>query len=164
MPSPFIVLAHKDRTNIFRSGAKLGFFFEQNEVNFFVFTSKLVKGGKRGDRLSDLDEILVGKVKAGDTESFEILVSRYQQKLFSFIYRMILSREDALDIAQETFVAAFRSIEGFRGDAKFSSWLYRIASNKSLDFLRRSKKTPAVIPELGAGAWDRAARDRTAAR
>ena len=94
--------------------------------------------GKRGDRL-ETDETILEKVRGGDIESFEGLVAAYQNKIFSFIYRMVISVEDARDLTQEVFLQAFRALETFRGDAKFSTWLYRIAANKTLDFLRRNK-------------------------
>ncbi len=103
-----------------------------------------MKGRKRGDRLDDLDELLVKKIIAGDAGSFEKLVSRYQKKIFAFIYRMVESREDAADLTQEVFFQVFRSLDTFRGDAKLNTWLYRIASNKTLDFLRKNKKVRTV--------------------
>lgn len=86
------------------------------------------------------DEILIEMVRKGETGGFENLVTRYQKKIFGFVYRMVLSEEDARDLTQEVFVQAFRSLDRFRGEARFSTWLYRIAANKSLDFLRRNKK------------------------
>jgi len=94
--------------------------------------------GKRGDGL-DTDVIIVSRVRSGDIDSFETLVAAYQNKIFSFIYRMVMSVEDARDLTQEVFLQAFRSLETFRGNAKFSTWLYRIAANKTLDFLRKNK-------------------------
>lgn len=109
------------------------------------------ESGKRGDRLSDIDELLINKIKAGDLNSFETLVSRYQRKIFSFIYRMVTSEEDARDLSQEVFLQVFRSLDRYRGEAKFSTWLYRVAANKSLDFLRQNKKTrPFEIDRLTA--------------
>ena len=91
--------------------------------------------------MGDLDEMLVHKILAGDINSFETLVAQHQKKIFSFIYQMVVSVEDARDLTQEVFLQVYRSLDKFRGDAKFSTWLYRIASNKTLDFLRRNKKT-----------------------
>lgn len=94
--------------------------------------------------LADSEEILVEKAKAGDLRSFELLVSGNQKKIFAFIYRMVLSQEDAIDLTQEVFIQLFCSLDKFRGEAKFSTWLYRIASNKSLDFLRRNRKKKII--------------------
>lgn len=113
-----------------------------------------MRAGKRGDGLKDLDEVLVQKIKAGDTDSFETLVSRHQRKIFAFIYRMTVSQEDARDLTQEVFIQVFRSLDKFRGDAKFSTWLYRLAANKSLDFLRRNKKAVPLDLNLRADAVD----------
>ena len=107
-----------------------------------------MKGRKRGDRLDDIDEILVKKIRAGDLASFEKLVSRYQKKIFSYVYRMVESREDAGDLTQEVFLQVFRSLDTFRGDAKLNTWLYRVATNKTLDFLRRNKKAKGVSMDL----------------
>lgn len=105
--------------------------------------------GKRGDRLGD--ETVLEKVRGGDIDSFEVLVAAYQNKVFSFIYRMVMSVEDARDLTQEVFLQAFRAIETFRGDAKFSTWLYRIAANKTLDFLRRNKSAGITETSVTTG-------------
>lgn len=84
-------------------------------------------------------------------KSFDILITRYQQKVYSFVYRMVYCQEDAMDITQDVFIQIFRSVEKFRGDAKFSTWLYRIAANKTMDFLRKNKKTSYIeLDKIGA--------------
>ena len=82
---------------------------------------------------------LVAKAKAGDRKAFDELTRMYKDKMFALTYRMTGNREAALDLLQETFLSAFKSIRNFRGEAGFSSWLYRIASNKTINFLRRKK-------------------------
>ncbi|WP_418792229.1 RNA polymerase sigma factor [Phosphitispora sp. TUW77] len=88
------------------------------------------------------------KIIAGDSGSFEKLVSRCQNKIFAFVYRMVGSREDAGDLTQEVFFQVFRSLKSFRRDAKLDTWLYRIAANKTLDFLRKNKKARFVNFDL----------------
>jgi len=88
-------------------------------------------------RLSD--EMLVEKSKQGDLSAYGELVSRYQNQVYNLAVRMLHSEEDAKDAAQETFIQTYRCIKQFHGQAKFSTWLYRIASNKCLDALRRGK-------------------------
>ncbi len=85
------------------------------------------------------DELLVYRARDGDLKAYEALIRRYQDKTFNLAARMINNREDARDLAQETFIQIYKSLPRFKGDCSFSTWLYRIASNKCLDFLRRRK-------------------------
>jgi RNA polymerase sigma-70 factor (ECF subfamily) len=79
--------------------------------------------------MSDTDERLVSRLRARDTQAFREVVLRYQQKVLNLVYRLLGNREEARDIAQEVFVTVFKSIDSFRGESKFSTWLYRIAAN-----------------------------------
>ena len=84
---------------------------------------------------------IVQRVLSGDTEAFEALVLEHQNKVYSLALRMVGNEEDARDLAQDAFIRAFSSLSGFRGDSKFSVWLYRLTSNICIDFLRsRAKK------------------------
>ena len=84
---------------------------------------------------------IIDRVLSGDTEAFEALVLEHQNKVYSLALRMVGNEEDARDMAQEAFIRAFNFLSGFRGDSKFSVWLYRLTSNICIDFLRsRSKK------------------------
>src|SRR6478752_8876345 len=94
------------------------------------------------------DEELVAKSMNGDVDSFNQLVLRWERPIYALAYRVIGRDEDARDVAQETFLRAFRALPGFKGQAKFSSWLYRIALNLCRDWIRREKRTPvAQAPE-----------------
>jgi len=94
------------------------------------------------------DEELVSRSIGGDVDSFNQLVLRWERPIYALAYRVIGREEDARDVCQETFLRAFRAIGGFRGQAKFSSWLYRIALNLCRDWVRRQKRTPVVpMPE-----------------
>ena len=84
------------------------------------------------------DEKLVERAKRGDRRAFRMLVDRHKRMVFNVALRMLRNREDAEDAAQEAFLRAFRSIGTFRGQAKFSSWLVRIAINVSLSFAERA--------------------------
>jgi RNA polymerase sigma-70 factor (ECF subfamily) len=88
------------------------------------------------------DEELVARSVAGDVEGFNQLVLRWERPIYALAYRVIGRDEDARDVAQETFLRAFRALPGFKGQAKFSSWLYRIALNLCRDWIRRKKRTP----------------------
>src|SRR5678816_4895260 len=72
------------------------------------------------------DEELVARSMGGDIDSFNQLVLRWERPIYALAYRVIGREEDARDVAQETFLRAFRALKGFKGQAKFSSWLYRI--------------------------------------
>jgi len=90
------------------------------------------------------DEELVARSIHGDRESFDRLVLRWERSIFALAYRVLGREEDARDICQETFLRAFRGLQAFKGQAKFSSWLYRIALNLCRDAMRRERRTPIV--------------------
>lgn len=92
------------------------------------------------------DEELVARSIGGDTESFNQLILRWERPIYALAYRVIGREEDARDVCQETFLRAFRALSGFRGQAKFSSWLYRIALNLCRDWIRRERRAPVVQP------------------
>ncbi len=84
----------------------------------------------------------------GDVDSFNQLILRWERPIYALAYRTIGREEDARDIVQDTFLRAFRALPGFKGEAKFSSWLYRIALNLCRDWMRRQRRTPTVqMPE-----------------
>ena len=90
------------------------------------------------------DEELVARSQGGDLDSFNQLVLRWERPIYALAYRVIGREEDARDVAQETFLRAFRALKGFKGQAKFSSWLYRITLNLCRDWIRRERRTPVV--------------------
>ena len=92
------------------------------------------------------DEELVARSIRGDADSFNELVLRWERPIYALAYRTIGREEDARDVCQETFLRAFRALPAFRGQAKFSSWLYRIALNLCRDWMRRERRTPIVQP------------------
>src|SRR5918993_6009514 len=75
------------------------------------------------------DAECVRRVQQGDTDSFEVLLRRHQKATFNLVYRLLGDYDEAAEIAQEVFLSAYKSIHRFRGDANFSTWLYRIAFN-----------------------------------
>lgn len=81
------------------------------------------------DAMEASDDHLIARTLAGETEAFSILVRRWERPIYSLTLRMLGRDEDARDACQEAFLAAFRNLSKFRGDAKFSSWMYRIALN-----------------------------------
>jgi RNA polymerase sigma-70 factor (ECF subfamily) len=85
------------------------------------------------------DEQIVERALSGDAEAFGEIVQRWERKVFALAYGMLGREEDARDATQETFLAAFRNLRGFRGDARVSSWLHRIAINQCITRQRRTK-------------------------
>ena len=96
------------------------------------------------------DLVLVAASKNGDQEAFAQLVQRYQRLVFNLVYRMLQQYEEATEITQETFLAAWQGLPTFRGDARFPTWLYRIAYNCSLKQLEQRKRDRALQVALEA--------------
>lgn len=90
----------------------------------------------------DSDAYLVARALEGELPAFEKLVSRYQNRIVGYSARMLNDQEEAEDVAQEVFIKAYRSLHSFRGDASFSTWIYRIATNLCIDRLRSRKRRP----------------------
>src|ERR1700739_5007304 len=103
------------------------------------------------------DEELVARSIRGDADSFNQLILRWERPIYALAYRTIGRDEDARDVCQETFLRAYRALPGFRGQAKFSSWLYRIALNLCRDWVRRERRAPTVQPPEDVDLMDLAA-------
>lgn len=88
---------------------------------------------------------LVRKAQHGDLHAYDELVRHYQERIYSTIYHMTANHEDANDLAQETFIKAFQALHTFKGDASFYTWLYRIAVNKTLNFLKQRRNRAAQL-------------------
>jgi RNA polymerase sigma-70 factor (ECF subfamily) len=93
------------------------------------------------------DHQLIGECLQGDPTAFGVLVRRHQDRLFNTIYRMTGNAEDAQDVVQEAFLNAYQSLDGFKGDSLFFTWLYRIAVNTAISFKR--KKRLALSLDVG---------------
>jgi len=87
--------------------------------------------------VSELD--LVKQCQTGDTQAFDQLVSRYRTRVFGMIYNMVRNEQDAWDLAQDSFVKAWKSIGRFRGQSSFYTWIYRIVMNVTIDWLRKKQ-------------------------
>ncbi|MGE0132488.1 MAG: RNA polymerase sigma factor [Blastocatellales bacterium] len=99
------------------------------------------------------DDQIIERTLAGETDAFSLLVRRWERPIYGLSLRMLGRDEDARDVCQETFLAAFRNLRKFRGDAKFSSWLYRIALNACHSRLRKQNGTfeQSIDQEDGEG-------------
>ena len=102
----------------------------------------------------DSDALLVQRAVAGDARAFELLVIKYQRRIQRLIGRMVRDTDLVEDIAQETFIRAYRALPQFRGEAQFYTWLYRIAVNTAKKFLLDLKRTPTVSDRFPAGDDD----------
>jgi RNA polymerase sigma-70 factor (ECF subfamily) len=114
---------------------------------------------RRVGLVSDDDRDAVRRVQAGDTEAFEPLVEKYKRKVFRLAYQVLRDQEEALDVAQEAFVKAFRALPAFKGDSAFYTWLFRITMNVALD---RKRQRATRAKSLGAEdvppeEWERTA-------
>ena len=109
--------------------------------------------------MSDEDREAVRRVQAGETEAFEVLVEKYKRKTFPLAYSVLRDQEESLDVAQEAFVKAFRSLPKFKGDSAFYTWLFRITMNLALDHKRqRATRAKALGAEdVSPEEWERTA-------
>lgn len=88
------------------------------------------------------DPQLVKRAQGGHLEAYDELVRRYQERIYATIYHMTANHEDANDLAQETFIKAYQALKSFKGDSSFFTWVYRIAVNKTINFLKQRKNKP----------------------
>lgn len=94
------------------------------------------------------DDELVARSRGGDVESFNQLILRWERPIYALAYRVIGREEEARDVSQEAFLRAYRALPGFKGQAKFSSWLYRITLNLCRDWIRKQRRQPvSQLPE-----------------
>jgi len=85
------------------------------------------------------DEALVRRTQKGDNAAFDVLVGRYKERLYATVYHMTSNHEDANDLVQDTFIKAYENLRGFRGQSSFYTWVYRIAVNRTINFIKRRK-------------------------
>ena len=89
-----------------------------------------------------IDQALVERVQQGDKRAFDILVLKYQNKIIQLAYRYVHDHDEAMDVAQEAFIKAYKSLNNFRGDSAFFTWIYRIAINTAKNYLVASGRRP----------------------
>jgi RNA polymerase sigma-70 factor (ECF subfamily) len=91
------------------------------------------------DATSLTDEEIIEKIKDGSVELFEVIVTRYQRKLINYIYRMINDFESAMELCQEVFIKVYNSLDKYNPSYKFTTWIHRISSNATIDWMRKKK-------------------------
>ena len=101
---------------------------------------------------SDRDEELIRRFRAGDASAFTALVERHQRRVYALCLRVLGDHDSASDVAQDTFLTVLRKLDGFRGEAAFTTWLHRVTMNACYDELRRARRRPMlhVAPDEGA--------------
>lgn len=107
------------------------------------------------------DQHYIQKTLQGETNAFAVLIDRYQNLVYTVVYRVVKVKEEAEEVAQDTFMKAFESLKSYRGESKFSTWIYSIAYRKALDRVRKNNRMKAVelvedITEKEVGAIDNA--------
>ncbi len=95
------------------------------------------KAAPANNPLEELD--LVQRARRGDIAAYDDLVRRYQERIYATVYHMTANHEDASDLAQETFIKGYQALKSFKGDSSFYTWVYRIAVNKTINFLKQRK-------------------------
>ncbi|MEY3969446.1 MAG: hypothetical protein RL617_459 [Pseudomonadota bacterium] len=96
----------------------------------------------------DTDQVLVARVQAGDRGAFDLLVSKYHRKVLRLVSRLVRDPAEVEDIAQETFIKAYRALPQFRAESAFYTWLYRIAVNTAKNYLSASNRRPIPMSDL----------------
>jgi RNA polymerase sigma factor (sigma-70 family) len=86
------------------------------------------------------DAVLVRSAQAGDLDAYDSLVRRFQERIYATVYHMTSNHEDANDLTQEAFIRAYRALKSFKGDSSFFTWVYRIAVNRTINFLKQRRK------------------------
>ena len=93
------------------------------------------------------DRDLIAKARRGDVEAYNLLVSRWEKRIFNYLLRLVSNREDALDLSQETFLKAYQNLRKLDDPARFAAWLFRIAHNEAYSLLRRRKPDTELAGE-----------------
>jgi RNA polymerase sigma-70 factor (ECF subfamily) len=108
-------------------------------VPFFGTPDNLAASNERKDAASVADPDLIAACRRGDSASFGELVRRHQDRLYNTVFRLVDNAEDAYDVVQEAFLNAYQSLDGFKGDSLFFTWLYRIAVNSAISHKRKRR-------------------------
>ncbi len=121
--------------------------FRKNSVTYNYIVSSYEEMNHQSDQYY-INQVLEGQINA-----FSILVERYQALVYTVVYRMVKNKEQAEEVAQDSFIKAYESLSKYRGDAKFSTWLYTIAYRKSLDVIKANKRmiTSELIEDIHEG-------------
>ncbi len=95
------------------------------------------------------DRDLIAKARRGDVEAYNLLVSRWEKRVFNYLLRLVSNREDALDVSQDVFLKAYQNLPKLDAPEKFAGWLFRIAHNEAFSLLRRRRPEAELLPDMG---------------
>ena len=120
---------------------------DKNRIRLFTPRGRLYERSQHliFREIEDLD--LIAKARRGDVEAYNVLVSRWEKRVFNYLLRLVSNREDALDVSQETFLKAYQNLRKLDDPARFSAWLFRIAHNEAFSLLRRRKPETELVGE-----------------
>jgi RNA polymerase sigma-70 factor (ECF subfamily) len=127
--------------------------FPETFPDFFCLTITVLIAFSAPKPEDDEDLVLVRRCVKGDRKAFDVLVEKYYRKIYNLAYRFVGESEEANDLAQEIFTAAYQNLKKFRGDAKFSTWLFQIASNRGKNRFKYLKRR-GYFANRGAGDGD----------
>jgi RNA polymerase sigma-70 factor (ECF subfamily) len=91
------------------------------------------------------DQLYINRILDGDTNAFAVLIDRYKDLVYTLAMRMMKNREEAEEVAQDAFIKAYKSLDKFKGESKFSTWIYRVTYNTCLDRLKKNKRTQNTV-------------------
>jgi len=114
----------------------------------YFFLSLVTKGSieSSNERMTiNNDQIIINQILEGDTNAFSVLVDRYKDLVFTLAIRMVKNREEAEEVSQDTFIKVYKSLSKFKGNSKFSTWIYKVAYNTCLDRLKKIKREYHVV-------------------
>lgn len=101
------------------------------------------------------DRDLVGKARKGNLDAYNVLVSRWEKRVYNYLLRLVGNREDALDLTQEAFLKAYQNLSRLEDPGRFAPWLFRIAHNEAYSLLRKPRIEEGEAPELAPASWGR---------
>jgi len=106
----------------------------------FIFVTEGELASSNSQMTINNDQIIINQIIEGDTNAFSVLVDRYKDLVFTLALRMIKNREEAEEVSQDTFIKVFKSLHKFKGNSKFSTWIYKVTYNTCLDRIKKYKR------------------------
>ena len=106
----------------------------------FIFVTEGELASSNSQMTINNDQIIINQIIEGDTNAFSVLVDRYKDLVFTLALRMVKNREEAEEVSQDTFIKVFKSLHKFKGNSKFSTWIYKVTYNTCLDRIKKYKR------------------------